>query len=305
MKGIILTGATGMLGTAVINECIKNNVRVAAVVRPGSARINGIPHDKHVNVIACGLDSIGELPGLLEDKYDAFFHFGWADTDKNGRNDKVRQERNIEYTLKAAQAAAKSGCSVFLGAGSQAEYGWYKEPIEETFETRPETAYGEAKLQACKSSAQLCTKLGIKQVWARIFSVYGPGDSLSTMIMYCIDRLLKKERVSLTACTQTWDYLYCVDAAKALMLAAQSGAGGVYNVGSGTGQPLKEYVKIIADLAGVAPDLGFGDIKTPERGLQDLIADISKLKAVSGFSPSFSFEQGIEETIKWFREHRK
>ncbi len=306
MTNALITGATGMIGAALTAHLAQKGEKVTAVIRPGSLRKKYVPVLPGVVIIECGLEEITKLPLLAPKKHDAFFHLGWADTDKQGRNDKAKQDRNIEYTALAAETAGKLGCSVFVGAGSQAEYGRYDMPIKEDFETKPVTAYGRAKVEACKKSMELCEKFKIKHVWARIFSVYGPNDSPDTMIMYCIRSMLKKQRVSLTACTQAWDFLYCADAAGALALVAEKGRDkGIYNIGSGTGRVLMEYVKIIAKETGSAPDLGFGDIKTPKGGLQNLAADITKLAEDTGFKPETGFEQGIKETKKWCEENDK
>jgi nucleoside-diphosphate-sugar epimerase len=303
-NGVIITGCSGIIGTALIDFFSKKGRPVTAVIRPGSARRKMILPSENIRLMECPLENIGELPSILTGQYDGFYHLGWADTDRAGRNDPEKQEKNIKYTMDALKAAAQLGCKVFIGAGSQAEYGRFDRPISENFAPRPETAYGKAKLEAGKLSAEASEKLGIKHVWTRIFSAYGPNDQSSTMIMYCIGKLLKKERVSLTACTQTWDFIYCSDAAKAMALAAEKGLNkGVYNIGSGIGRKLREYVMIIKDMTGVAGDIGFGDIKAPEGGLIDLTADIMSLKHDTGFLPEMRFEEGIKKTIEWYKEN--
>jgi len=305
MKNIIMTGATGILGTAIITECIQNNIRVTAVARPSSSRLDRIPKSGKVNVIKCGLDELNKLPELLPGKHEVFYHLGWADIDKSVRNDAEKQERNIKYTINAVEAANRLGCKVFIGAGSQAEYGRYDTAIKEEFETKPGTVYGKAKLEAGKSAAGLCAKYKIKFVWPRIFSIYGLNDGLNTFIMYCISKLLKKEKPSLTACTQIWDYLYCSDAAKALILLAEKGMDGqVYNVASGIGLPLLEYVNIIRNAIDPRAELGVGDLDQG-RKLMNLYADITKIKKHTGFKPMVSFKHGIKETIKWYKENIK
>jgi nucleoside-diphosphate-sugar epimerase len=241
---------------------------------------------------------------MVSGKFDSFYHLGWTNTDREGRRDQAKQDLNIQYSLDSLKTAKKIGCDVFLGAGSQAEYGRYDVPISEEFEPMPETAYGRSKLLAGKVTSEFASKIGIKHVWTRIFSAYGPHDAASTMIMYCIDRLLKNEKVGLTACTQTWDYLYCMDAARAIVSVAEKGKNNrVYNIGSGIGRELKEYVKIITDLMEVRQEIEFGVIKAPEGGLMNLTADISRISRDTGFNPLVGFEEGIKETIKWHKEN--
>jgi len=306
VKNIVLTGPTGVVGISVINECIKDGKYIYCVVRPDSARLKFIPRSESVKIIQCGLDEIDKLPAMINGKVDAFFHLGWADTDRDGRNDKEKQEKNIGYTLKAVETAVSLGAELFVGAGSQAEYGRMGKTISEDFPPAPETAYGAAKLSAGKLSAELCSHFGIKHIWTRIFSVYGPNDSPATMIMYCIDKLLKKEKPLLTKCEQMWDYLYCSDAARALLLAGEKGSdGSIYNIGSGICRPLIEYVKILQNVTSHGLELGIGEIEYGRGQVMHLCADITKIKKDTGFKPTVNFEQGIKETMQWYRENLK
>ena len=268
-----------MIGAAILNECAIRGIEAVAVIRRGSDRRKRIPDSKFIKVVECGLEEIEKLPSISGDGFDAFYHLAWADTDKNGRDDAIKQNRNVEYTLQAVMAAQKTGCGIFVGAGSQAEYGRVSKPINEDFPPEPETAYGAAKLSAGKLSAERCKKLGIKHSWTRIFSIYGPNDSMATMIMYCIGKMLKKEKPLLTKCEQMWDYLYCSDAAKALLLAGEKGRdGAVYNIGSGICRPLIEYVKILRDSVDPVLELGIGEIEYGRGQMMHLCADISKIK---------------------------
>jgi UDP-glucose 4-epimerase len=97
LKKILLTGATGMIGAAILNECAVREIEAVAVVRPHSDRRKRIPDSKFIKVVECGLEEIEKLPSISGDGFDAFYHLAWADTDKNGRNDAIKQNRNIEY----------------------------------------------------------------------------------------------------------------------------------------------------------------------------------------------------------------
>ena len=74
------------------------------------------------------------------------------------------------------------GCKVFLGAGSQAEYGRVSGILRPDTPAFPENGYGMAKLCAGQMSRVECQTLGMDHVWARILSVYGPHDGPATMI---------------------------------------------------------------------------------------------------------------------------
>ncbi|MGD0279704.1 MAG: NAD(P)-dependent oxidoreductase [Smithella sp.] len=303
MTRCIITGPASMLGIALVKECANKGIEVTAVSRPGSERNNLIPSFNGIRVAECGLEEIESLPNLLKGSYDVFFHLGWSHTDKEGRINPELQERNIKYTLDAVKAASKLGCKTFVGAGSQAEYGKISGKVSEKASIAPVMAYGIAKYSTGRISSLLCGKLGIKHMWLRIFSVYGPHNRNDNMITYCMNKLLRGEKPSLTKCEQKWDYLYSMDAAKAFLLAFEKGRNcAVYNVGSGRTKKLSVYVKIMRDAIDPSLSLGFGDIEYPEGQAMKLCADITAFSNDTGFKPETNFKDGIIETIRQAKE---
>ncbi len=299
---VIITGASGPLGVMMIRECIDRNIRVLAIVRPGSKKIGDIP--QHPLVTICELD-ISEIDRLEADTYgpaDVFFHFAWMHTSDEERDNPVLQEENIPASLKAAKCAKEMGCRVFVGTGSQAEYGLLNRIADENSPTDPNTMYGITKLAAGKLVMEYCRQLGIRCNWVRIFSVYGPFENDYIFTSYLIRTLLKGEKPLLTPCGQIWDYLYCKDAINALLLVAEKAdESGIYCLGSGEARLLSEYVRLIRDAIDPDLELGIGYRAYSDNQIMHLEADISKLRQDVGFVPKYSFGEGIRETIDWYR----
>ena len=91
---IIVTGATSMIGVAFIEACISKGHEVLAILQKDSKNIGRIPTSGLVKMKYASLDQYDEI--IVEDeKYDAFYHFAWAFTSREGRNNVVCQEKNI------------------------------------------------------------------------------------------------------------------------------------------------------------------------------------------------------------------
>ena len=298
IKTAVITGPTGAIGMALCAELANNGITVYAACRPGSPRAAALPKHERIIRIDCDAAQLNRLPELIPGGADAFYHFAWAQTTGLGRNDMPAQINNIRYTLDAVHAAKALGCQVFIGAGSQAEYGRVEGVLKPETPCFPENGYGMAKLCAGQMSRVECQKMGIDHVWPRILSIYGPGDGPKSMISSVIDQLSRGETPALTAGIQKWDYLYSEDAARAFRLIALHGVSGrVYPLGSGEARQLKEYVCIIRDQIDPNRSLGFGEVAYGPLQVMHLQADISSLKADTGFTPSTPFETGIKSTI--------
>lgn len=307
MKNAILTGPTGAIGLALIRELTTHGVRVTAVCRPGSARMGEITPHPLVRVVECDLGDLRRLTDCCPHDFDVFYHFGWANTfGAQARNDMDAQIRNIQYALDAVRAAANLGCHTFIGAGSQAEYGRVNALLRPDTPCFPENGYGIAKRCAGEMTRIECEKLGLRQIWTRVLSVYGPGDGEGTLISSVINSLLDGQSPSCTAGEQQWDYLYSADAARAFFLLAESGKhGAVYPLGSGCVRPLKEYICGIRDAIDPSRSIEFGAIPYSPMQVMYLGADLSALTADTGFLPRIPFEEGIRQTIDAIKIKRR
>jgi len=302
MTKVIISGATSMIGLALIEECIKDNIQILALCRANSAKLSLIPKHKLVKILACDLEEMKTVALPNDFKYNVFFHLGWAYTDKKNRDDPQFQAKNIDYTLDAVKFAKAAGCKKFIGAGSQAEYGRVEGKIKPNQAPNPDISYGAAKYCAGILSRIMCGKLGIEHNWVRIFSVYGKNDNSETLVSYLISRLLAGKSCDLTACEQQWDYLNVEDCAKALLLIARLGKNNeVYNIGGGKAQKLKEYVEVIKRLANSNSTINYGAIPYSDKQVMHLEADIGNLTKDTGFVPSITFEQGISQIIQTLR----
>lgn len=295
---IAITGATSMLGIATIKECINQNINVIAFCRPLSKNLNRIPNNDFVRIIECDLDSMQEF-NVEQLKADVFIHFGWTFTDREGRNNPSKQMKNVQYTLDAVSLAQRLGCRKFIGAGSQAEYGTPNTILKEDTPVNPVVPYGVAKYSAGRFSKIECEKIGLEYNWVRILSVYGTNDLPGTLISQLIYNAKNNIPMGLSGCEQTWDYLFEDDAGRAFVAISKNGVKGrVYNLGSGQGRKLKDFVQEIIDIVNPEYKPNFG-IK-PYNKTQPffLCCTISDLINDIGWKSKVSFREGILKIVK-------
>lgn len=293
---IAITGASGMIGATLAKIALEEGHEVIAIVRPGSKRIGNLPRSERLTLVECNIGDYKKLHG--RERCDVFFHLAWDKTSVAGRDDVHIQTKNIEYTMDATELAHSWGASAFIGAGSQAEYGRVNVKLNENVPVNPESGYGIAKYAAGKLSGIICKQLGMRFCWARILSVYGELDANHTMMMYLIRTLLDGKVPELTACEQTWDYIYADDAAGALLAIGLRGVNGkTYCIGSGNCRKMKEYVTKVRDMVNPNIQLGFGSKEYYPHQVMKLCADTYDLEKDTGFKPRFSFEEGISKII--------
>ena len=303
MKTIVVTGVTGSIGRSLIEVAISLGYEVLALTHGGSSRNEELEDIHHCHVMKLDISEYDhakenlDKQGISLDNYELFFHLAWRGSFGGDRENLEVQIDNVRATLAAVRLANRLGCSTFIGAGSQAEYGRVDGVLSPDTGAFPETGYGVAKLCAGQLSRLLCDQLGMKHIWCRILSAYGPYDREQSLISTAVRNMITNEETLFTPCEQIWDFIYAEDAARAMILAGQKGeAGKVYVIGSGESHPLKEYIVRIADITGYKKEIGFGKRPYNDKQVMYLKADISDLRKI-GFETKTDFDSGIRRII--------
>ncbi|MBR5739178.1 MAG: NAD(P)-dependent oxidoreductase [Lachnospiraceae bacterium] len=302
IRSAVVTGATGMLGATLVRVLLREGIAVTAVIRPGSKKRGNLPEEAEgLTVVECDLSELRDL--TLPKKIDAFFHFAWEGPYGERRNDPELQQQNVRNVMNAVRTAARLGAKVFLGAGSQAEYGRQTGKLTPETPCRPETEYGKAKFDASVLGRALASTLRIDFIWTRILSVYGPFDNDYTLISSAIRSLLKTGRFAATAGEQVWDYLFSEDAAEWFYRLAVCGRGNeTYVLGSGEERTLRDYLTELKEVAAPEGEIAFGEIPYREGQVMYLTADIGKTVSDTEYAPKTAFSDGIAKTLDWIRK---
>ena len=234
---MVVTGATGAIGRALIDEGIRAGYEVLAVVHRTSARAEELEHMEHCRVLRLDLSEYRSAMQEMEKQGvvwkadatstdersadavtvdaneaqtisgDIFFHLAWEASYGARRDDLILQMKNVHAAMDAVRFAKQLGCKTFVGAGSQAEYGRVDKALRSDTTPDPETAYGSAKCCAGNLTRYYAEQEGLRHIWMRILSVYGPHDRAETMISTAVSRMMKNEETEFSPCEQIWDYL--------------------------------------------------------------------------------------------------
>jgi len=297
---ILVTGAGGFVGAAVVKAAVAAGHEVVALVRNDTSRLTSIAN--RISMQRVDLADTTAVAALLHSAKPAIvIHSAWEGVGGALRSGDIQLD-NIRTTVALADAAIAAGARKFVGIGSQAEYGRYDRKIVETDLPQPTMLYGAAKLAACHLAAQRCREAGMAFAWLRLFSVYGAGDNSNWLIPSAAAALVRGKPPLCTAGTQKWDYLHIDDVADGVLAAATSDrATGVFNLSSGNPVAVRQIVETLRDLA--APDLklNFGAIPFGPDQIMHLDGDNGRLRAATGWSPRVPLAEGLRQVVDELR----
>ena len=298
MKRAIITGATGIVGTALVSELISHGVEVLAIDRKDAQRDNHLPKKSQVVQIYHDLEELESLSNETGKQYDVLYHLGWKTIESDARNDSFQlQQQNIKHTLDAVRLAKRFGCKTFIGIGDQSEYGCIDASLGTTSENQAERNYSLGKLWAGMMSRELSHQLCMKYVWVRLSTIYGYNDNVNSMMMKLIVKLKNGEVPEIDG-EKLYDFLFCEDAAKALYLLWEKGHDGkVYFVGSGKARPLREYAEVIRNVINPEISFDYSNGCTDKNKIMTIYTDISAITMDTGWLPELSFENRIFQLL--------
>lgn len=311
MENIVITGATGFLGSNLAAWFLDRGDRVTALVRPESRNLLALPVHENLRIVHCDMAHVLDcVPDIGE--ADAWFHFAWGGVNREEIDSPEVQAGNIKGSLDCIEAARLLKCRVFMDAGSRVEYGVPGQIMSEELECRPVNEYGKAKLAFFRQAAPLCEEYGLRYCHLRFFSVYGYGDHPWSIISTLTRELPKGNSVSLSACLHEWNFMYIDDAVEAVgqlyenVKKAAHSAPVAVNVAGRDTRVLKSFVEEIHEIAGGCGHLKFGEFVQAKEGALSIRPDIARLEVMTGgFKERYTFRQGIEEMIRKEMEHEQ
>lgn len=305
MRSVIISGANGFVGGALVRELLRYDYEIYALDREGCN--NNLPQDERVHFVPCDLAEMASLTKKLPQRdYDSFFHFAWVGSAGPARADTKLQLQNAQWTVDSLRVAKKLGCERFLCAGSIMEHETMAAAYTQGNKPGMGYIYGGGKLIAHVMCMSVAVEIGIDLIWPEITNAYGVGERSPRMINTTIQKCIRGEAPQFTAGTQNYDFVYVDDVARAFRLIGEKGKPfHEYLIGSSTAQPLKEF--LLEMQAAIAPELKFqfGDIPFTGIDLPLSKFDCSQTEADTGFRAEISFAEGCRRTMDWWKGMEK
>lgn len=302
MKTVIVTGASGFVGTALVKELVERGIKVIAVVHNLQSKVETIQKLKNVQIIICPMERLFELPDKVQEPVDAFYHLAWAGSTGAARSDYDLQLKNVHWTLDAVNIAYRLGCRRFIGAGTLAEHDVSAYTSLNGSTPNAVSCYGAAKIAAHYMSKAECSRYGIDHLWAYLSNTYGIGNYTSNFVNFASKVMITGQPPNFTSGDQLYDFVYVSDIAQGLACIGDCGkANYAYYIGSTKPTQLKEFIIALRDEIDPSIKLNLGAI--PFNGVKQPAStfDCSGLVQDTGYKPEVSFKEGIQKTLPWLK----
>ncbi|MDE3153602.1 MAG: SDR family oxidoreductase [Acidobacteriota bacterium] len=308
MPSYLVTGGAGFIGSHLTATLAArgDRVRVVDSLITGKRRnLDGIPGVEFVEGDLADLD----VARRAVQGVDFVLHQAAIPSVPRSVQDPIASNRaNIDASLNVLVAARDAGVKRLVYAGSSSAYGNTPTlPKQEDMPTGPLSPYALQKLVAEQYCTMFTALYGLETVTIRYFNVFGPRQDPSSpysgVISLFISALVEGRRPTIHGDgEQTRDFTYVANVVDGVLRAcvAPKASGHVINVATGGRISLNELFRTLRGLIGAKVEPIYDEPRAGD--VRDSQADITRARTLLGYEPIVSFEDGLKQTIEWYRE---
>lgn len=311
-KRILVTGAGGFIGSHLVEELVKKGCKVRAFVHYNSFnRWGWLDYvDKKIkNSIEIFAGDVRDPNGVKESmrNIDVVFHLAaLIGIPYSYHSPDTYVDTNIKGTLNILQAARDLGTEKVICTSTSEVYGTAQfVPITEEHPINPQSPYSATKASADFLVLSFYRSFNLPVSIIRPFNTYGPRQSARAVIPTIITQIASgKTIIKLGSISPTRDLTYVKDTVEGFIKVAESekSIGKVINIGSNFEISIGDLAILISKLMDTKVKIEEEEQRQrPEKSeVERLWADNTKAKRLLEWSPKYTLEEGLKETINWF-----
>jgi NAD dependent epimerase/dehydratase len=311
-KRVLVTGAGGFIGSHLAERLVELGATTRALVHYNALGTWGwldqSSYREQIQVVAgdiCDRDSVRQAMQGVE----VVFHLAALIAIPYSYHAPASYVRtNVEGTLNVLQAAREAGIERLVHTSTSEVYGTARyAPIDEAHPLQGQSPYSASKIGADKLAEAFHLSFNVPVVTVRPFNTFGPRQSARAVVPTIITQCLSGETVRLGNLHPTRDLNYVANTVDGFLLAAATpgSIGQTINLGSGREISIGDLAQLIARLAGrpIAIENESERVRPDGSEVDRLLADNTLARALLGWEPTVSLEDGLQCTIEWVQEH--
>ncbi|GIV76344.1 SDR family NAD(P)-dependent oxidoreductase [Litorilinea aerophila] len=310
---VMVTGGAGFIGSHVADALLEAGHRVVVVDNLHTGHADNVPAAAtFYQADICDEEQMAAI--FQAEGIQAVVHQAALANVRESMADPITYARvNVLGSLILLEQARQHGCRKFVFAstggavyGEGASEAGDRLPFTERSWPQPKDNYGANKLSVEYHLDLYHQNYGLPYVALRYPNVYGPRQDSrgeAGVVAIFADAMLAQKPTRITGDgTQSRDFTYVGDIARANRLALESDAVGIFNVGTGVPTDINTLHRLLATITGYSHQPSY--VPRPVGEVLATYLDSSKARQQLGWEAQVSLEEGLRQTVEWFRARR-
>jgi NAD dependent epimerase/dehydratase len=315
MTKVLVTGAGGFIGSHLAEELVRQGEDVRAFVRYNSRDERGLLDDLPKEIVSQiemipgdlkdpdgvqkavkGCHKVFHLGALIAIPYSYVHPFDFVQTNVVGTANLLnacRQSETLERVVHTSTSEVY-GTAEYL-------------PIDEKHPLHAQSPYAASKIGADKLAESYFLSFALPIATIRPFNTFGPRQSLRAIIPTIISQAMHDRKIRLGNIKPRRDFLFVKDTVRGFIELGkcEEAVGRVINIGTGRDISIEELAKEIFDQIGKKGEIEVEDrrIRPEKSEVMQLLCDTRLAQKLFGWAPRYTLENGLRETIEWYRKH--
>jgi nucleoside-diphosphate-sugar epimerase len=307
----LVTGGAGFIGSNTVDELVRRGHSVVVLDDLSAGKEENLAEVRAKITFIRG--SITDIEAVQKAMHQAEYviHLAARTSVPRSVKDPIETNKiNVDGTLNILVAARDNKAKRVVLAASSSAYGETPTlPKTEAMQAAPISPYGVSKYVGELYASVFGKCYGLENVSLRYFNIFGPRQDPNSpysgvLSRFCTAYLEDSSPTVFGDGEQTRDFTFVENAVQANLLAcdAPGASGRVFNIGTGGRVSLNQTLRMLKKISGNAPEIKYEPARDGD--IRDSQADIRNAQELLGYEPSVGFEEGLERTFAWYREHQ-
>jgi len=308
-RRVLVTGATGFIGSHLVRRLLEEGAEVHAFIRQGSNTFRIEDITSRLMVWSGDLTDDSSVGACIKSaKPQIVFHLAtFRNVERDLRLISAMIDTNIKGMVNLLKTITdeKIPLQCFINTGTCEEYGDARVPFHEDMREIPVSPYSASKVAGTYFCQMIHKTMNVPIVTLRPFLAYGPQQDADMFIPSLIYHCLAKREFLMTAGDQTREFNYVDDIVDAYILAAecQRAVGEIINIGNSLEYKIKDVADMIVQMMGNPIRLLIGALPKRAGETEHFFCSNEKARTILGWRPKTSLDIGLRKTIEWYKHH--
>lgn len=309
---ILVTGGAGFIGNNLVRKLLAQQVaNIVIMDNQSSGMAVFLPDDPRITFVGMDIDKMDKLNFVInQHEFDYVFHLAAHFANQNSVDHPFSDiQTNIVGTVSLLEILKfHKSLKKFVYASSSCVYGTAEQMNEQAYIYPSETPYSINKFTAELYTQYYAHLFHVPTVSIRIFNTYGPYEMAGkyrNVIPNFIEKALNGEDLIITGTgKETRDFTFVEDLIDLMLTAALSPSkeGEIFNGGTGQKTEIKAMAEIIKSVTSSSSNIIFKPARNWDK-VKDRVSDLSMSQKVLNYQPKVNIQEGLEKTIKWYKDN--